>query len=230
MSALYQKVRPQTLDQIVGQPFAVETAASLVARGELAGQACLITGDSGSGKTTLAWCMGRMLVGDARYEGDAIREWDASDVGMEWVREYEAGMRIYGFSPNGRAVEIINEIHTLRGPIVSRLLTTLEALPQHRTWLLTTTKRPSKGLFEDFQDGNPFLSRPVQIELEPLSRHSLDVAIHVRNVARAEGLDGSDLSAYMDLGKACEWNMRQMINAVAGRKMVGKGVAHAAVA
>lgn len=61
MTELYQKYRPQTLEQMVGQPNAVKTIKGLFARNKSVPRALLFTGPTGTGKTTAARIVARML-------------------------------------------------------------------------------------------------------------------------------------------------------------------------
>ena len=50
---LYEKYRPKTIDDVVGQPKACEQVRRMIAQG-VGGRAVWISGPSGAGKTTLA--------------------------------------------------------------------------------------------------------------------------------------------------------------------------------
>ena len=114
-----------------------------------------------------------------------------------------------------------NEAHALRGAAVRRLLGILEPIPAHVVFLFTTTQRGQKHLFDQQIDAGPLLSRCFPIELttfgltEPFARRCREIAV-------AEGLDGSPLADYVRLVQASQHNFRAMLQAVEAGKMMAK--------
>lgn len=200
---LFERYRPRTFAEVVGQDAALLRLSLLRERGGLAGRVYVIVGPSGSGKTTI----GRLIAAEVSADHATV-EMDAADLDLDAVREIERRSR-------GRALGgakwcyLVNEMHRLRGPVVSRLLTTIEtpSVQRNVTIIFTTTAAGSR-LFEDEAfDAGPFVSRAVVIRLA--QRGLCEVfAEMVQRIARAESLDGQPIERYRRLMKECKNNAR----------------------
>ena len=204
---LYEKYRPQALDDVVGQDKAMDQVRRLVHRGT-GGRAFWISGASGTGKTTIA----RIIAAESA-DDFYVQEYDSADnVTTAVLDDIDRSMQLYGGGKGGR-VYIVNEAHGLRKPVIRRLLGLLERLPSHVTIIFTTTKDGEQGLFDDQIDASPLLSRCIKIVLtnQGLAR---TFAKHCRAIAEKEGLNGKPLQSYVKLAANCHNNLRAMLMAV----------------
>jgi DNA polymerase III gamma/tau subunit len=206
---LYEKYRPQTFEQVLGQDKAIKQIR-LAGKTGFGGKAFWISGASGTGKTTLA-----RIIASMGADEFFITEFDSADcVTPSEVDEQERMMRLYGFGggKSGKAF-IINEAHGLRRDVVRRFLGILERIPSHVVFVFTTTKE-GMNLFEDCQlDASPLLSRCVQVTL---TNQGLAKAFaeHCQKIAQAEGLDGKSVQTYVKLAQKCKNNCREMLMAI----------------
>lgn len=215
MKSLYEKYRPTSFDEVVGQDKAIATIRRTLERGGAGGRAFWISGASGTGKTTLA----RIIAGTIADDW-MVREYDSGDeVGSDAVNEIEASMCLCGTGKGGRAF-IINESHGLRSTIVRRLLGLLERIPDHVCFIFTTTKDGQEGFAEDI-DAAPLLSRcvPVALTNQGLAQ---TFAVRVCDIARSENLDGQPIASYVKLAQKCKNNMRAMLQAIDAGAMIGE--------
>jgi replication-associated recombination protein RarA len=213
MQQLTEKFRPSTWGEVTGQDKVVRQIARLAERGALSGRAYWISGQSGTGKTTIA----RLLAADVAGEWDT-EELDAQSLSVGSLRELETRLAYKGMSERGGRAVIVNEAHGLRRDVIRQLLVTLERIPAHVVWIFTTTAEGQEKLFDDYDDGAPLLSRCLPL---PLSRRDLakPFAERAQAIARAEGMDGKPLEAYLRLLKDCGNNLRAAIQAIEAGRM-----------
>jgi len=171
---LAERYRPQTFDQVIGQAKVIAAMCWYLDQQADSGKAFLLTGPSGSGKTTLAECAGRYW-GVAPHD---VRKVESAECDVAALRKLSDDMHYYGSGKSGRKLYVIDEIHTVTGRAADRLLSLLEALPQHVLLVGTTTE-------SDWTDGI-LLSRWVRFDLAKV--RSSDVAALLKRVAKAEGL------------------------------------------
>jgi DNA polymerase-3 subunit gamma/tau len=209
MTALFEQYRPRSWSEVAGQSKALARIEFLRKRG-LAGRAYWITGLTGTGKSTIA-----RLIAEEIAEEWAIEEIDAKGLTPKAIQDWErhAASPLLGSKPG--VAYIVNEAHALSDGAVKQLLTTLERIPRHAVWVFTTTLDGQLDLFDGQIDAHPLLSRCQELRLATKGLE-LDFAIRARNVARAEGLDGQAIDAYMRLARQCKCNLRQMLQEVEG--------------
>lgn len=215
MKNLYEKYRPQTFGEVIGQEKAVRTISKVIEKAGWGGQAFWISGASGTGKTTLARIIGAMGA-DADF---GVTEFDSADnLDVEAMDEIDRTMRMYGWGAKSGRCFIVNEAHALRGPIIRRLLGLLERIPSHVVWVFTTTREGADKLFDDQIDASPLLSRCIEIRLTNQGLNKT-FAEHCQRIAQAENLDGKPLKAYEQLARDCHNNCRKMLMEIAAGVM-----------
>ncbi len=158
--AFYNKYRPQTFDEVVGQKAIVETLRNAILEDKIA-HAYLFCGPRGTGKTTMARLFAKALnckeglghqcnecdscVGIMKGEQPDVFEIDAaSNSTVDSVRQlidnvsYQPIMSRY-------KVYIIDEVHNMSNSAFNALLKTLEEPPEFVIFILATTE-PQKIL------------------------------------------------------------------------------------
>ena len=213
---LFEAYRPQSFDDVVGQPRAIKVLDRLRSRGGLSGRAFWLAGPSGTGKTTLA----RLIASEIADEF-CVEEIDATDLTGARIREIERQSHTFGLSIGGKSgrVYIMNEAHGLRKNAIRQLLTTLERIPGHVVWLFTTTNDGADNLFDEQIDAGPLASRCVEV---PMSRRGLAEALaeRAREIAQAENLDGRPIASYVRLLRDCRLNMRRALQKIEAGAML----------
>ena len=210
---LYEKHRPSTFDEVLGQDKAIKKVKLLLSR-SWGGRAWWLSGTSGTGKTTIARIIARQGADDFY-----ITEYDSADaMNVSAIDRLEQDMSYLAPGKGGRAY-IINEAHGLRKPIIRRLLGLLERIPSHVCIVFTTTKTGESQLFDDQIDAHPLLSRCAKIEL---TNQGLAKAFaeHCRQIATEENLNGKSIQSYVKLAQSCKNNCREMLMAIETGEML----------
>lgn len=204
---LFEKYRPDTFENVLGQETAIKKIRLLLERG-WGGRAWWISGASGTGKTTIAKIIAKQGA-DSLY----VTEYDSADsMSVSELDRIEQDMSYYACGKGGRAY-IINEAHGLRKPIIRRLLGLLERLPKHVCIIFTTTKTGENSLFDDQIDAHPLLSRCAKIELTNQGLAKV-FAEYCHKIADKENLNGKPIESYIKLAQNCKNNCRQMLMAI----------------
>lgn len=152
MKAIYEKYRPRTWSEVVGQDTAVAKLLALRDRVGFGGQVFYITGQSGQGKTTIAKLIAAEVADDiGTFEIGGPK---CTAEFLDHVERLTTGRAIGG---RGRAI-IVNEVQSFTRSQVDRLLQILENVPDHVVWIFTTTNTGSDRLF-DVDEAPAFLSR-----------------------------------------------------------------------
>ena len=192
---LARRFRPQTFDDVAGQPHVTITLQNALKSGRLP-HAILLTGPRGVGKTSIARILARALNCDegptekpcgscpscneiAGSRSMDVQEIDAaSHTGVDNVREIRESVR-YAAAPGKHRIFIIDEIHMLSTPAFNALLKTLEEPPPRSLFILATTE-PQKI-------PATVLSRVQRFDLKRLG--SVDLFARLRQIMSGEGIE-----------------------------------------
>lgn len=131
---LYQKYRPRTFKEVIGQDAVVSSLQSVLSAEEFP-HAFLFHGPAGCGKTTLGRILAQELgVGEADF-----KELDTADFrGIDSMRDIR---RTVSYAPMEGKVRVwlLDECHQITGDGQDALLKALEDAPAHAFFILCTT-------------------------------------------------------------------------------------------
>jgi len=209
---LFEKWRPRTYSDVVGQPKAIKVIDTLRQRG-LGGRGYYLSGPSGWGKSSLAYLIAAEIAPDI-----GTTEVDATQLTPKAVEDWRSECRSKTFEAPGGRVLLINECHGLRKDTVKMLLNLLDGdtrIPDYSAVILTTTCEGQLQLFEGNVDAHPLMSRcqvlPMATKIEDVV---LPFAIRMKAIAKAEQLDGRGLIDYLAQVRRNKGNQRMCLNEI----------------
>jgi|GEM_PF-200567 len=196
--SFYRKWRPQSLDDVVGQKYNIQTLKNVLA-GDRLSHSYMFCGPRGTGKTSTARilakaincmdgitsspcnkCKNCLSISDGSNV-DVIEIDAASNRGINEIRELREKVR---YLPNDlrKKVYIIDEVHMLTTEAFNALLKVLEEPPEHVIFIMATTE-PNKVL-------PTIMSRCQRFDFYPIS---LDlIGERLKKIAKSEKLSISD--------------------------------------
>ena len=169
---LYNKYRPQKLEDILGNDSIIDSIKGAIEHGE---HVFLLTGMGGCGKTTTARAFAKDFLGCDEL---SIHELNSSDNrGIDTVREIMEETR---FAPlgNAKTVYILDEMHQQTSAAQNALLKILEECPEWCYFFLCTTD-PQKIV-------QPLITRCPPIKLKGLDENTMFSLL--RRIAHKEGV------------------------------------------
>lgn len=210
---LARKWRPQSFEEVVGQPHVVQTLTNAISSKRIA-HAYLFSGARGIGKTSVARILAKALncaQGPSPTpcnECDSCREITesasldvleidgASNRGINEIRELRENIR-YLPSKSPYKIYIIDEVHMLTGEAFNALLKTLEEPPAHVIFIFATT--------EPHRIPITIMSRCQLFEFRRIAGNA--IVEHLRHIAREEDIQISEVSLRL-LAREAEGSMR----------------------
>ena len=217
---LARKWRPQTFDEVVGQPAVTRTLRNAIAGNRIA-HAFVFAGQRGSGKTTTARILARALncvngpTVDPCGECDACveiaqgRDMDvleidaASHTQVENIREVVLSGLAMAPARDRYKVFIIDEVHQLSGHSFNALLKSIEEPPAHVLFIMATT--------ELHKIPDTILSRSQVFEFRAFPTRV--IADHLKRMVKEEGIEVPDAALAL-IARAAEGSMRDAQSAL----------------
>ena len=212
-----RKYRPDTFDDVIGQPHVTQTLMNAVSTKRIA-HAYLFSGTRGVGKTTVARILAKALNCERGptsrpcntcencreiVQGnsvDVIEIDGASNTSVDDVREIRENVKFTPFRGQFR-VYIIDEVHMLSNSAFNALLKTLEEPPTHVVFIFATT--------EIHKIPATILSRCQHYNFRRIAR--TEIIERLRHVAVQDRLTLEERS-FVALARASEGSMRDALS------------------
>lgn len=218
--ALYQRYRPQSFDEIIGQPHIVTTLQNALSpEHPRVSHSYLFCGQRGTGKTTTARLLAKALNCEqglgpnpcnrcdscrriAQGSSMDVLEIDAaSHSGVDNVRDHIVEKALYVPAQSRYRVYIIDEVHMLSKEAFNALLKTIEEPPPHAVFVLATTdahKVPAT-----------IQSRCQRMDFRLISVS--EVVAHLARVAQREGVE-AEQQALLTIARAADGSVRDSLS------------------
>ncbi len=196
--SFYRKWRPQSLDDVVGQKYNIQTLKNVLAGNRLS-HSYMFCGPRGTGKTSTARILAKAIncmdgttptpcnkcnncLSISNGSNVDVIEIDAaSNRGINEIRELREKVK---YLPNNlrKKIYIIDEVHMLTTEAFNALLKVLEEPPEHVIFIMATTE-PNKVLPTIMSRCQRFDFYPISIDL---------ISERLKKIAKSEKLSISD--------------------------------------
>lgn len=196
--SFYRKWRPQSLDDVIGQKYNIQTLKNVLAGNRLS-HSYMFCGPRGTGKTSTARILAKAIncvdgttptpcnkcnncLSISNGSNVDVIEIDAaSNRGINEIRELREKVK---YLPNNlrKKVYIIDEVHMLTTEAFNALLKVLEEPPEHVIFIMATTE-PNKVLPTIMSRCQRFDFYPISLEL---------ISERLKKIAKSEKLSISD--------------------------------------
>ncbi|AEJ42107.1 DNA polymerase III subunit gamma/tau [Alicyclobacillus acidocaldarius] len=215
--ALYRAYRPQTFEDLVGQPHVRQTLTNALKSGQLA-HAYLFCGPRGTGKTSTAKLLAKAVnclkpkdgfepcnacevcTSIQRGSNVDVQEIDAaSNRGVDEIRDLRDHVH-YLPTMAKKKVYIVDEVHMLTPEAFNALLKTLEEPPAHVLFVLATT--------EPHRLPATIISRCQRFDFRRIAPEA--IVERLRLVAQSQGIEAAD-SALWRLAEAADGGLRDAL-------------------
>lgn len=215
-TALYQKYRSSTFDEVVGQEHIVQAIKNAIKQ-EKVTHAYLFCGPRGTGKTTMARILAKAVNCENKAEApcekcenclaandgthpDIIEINAANETHVENIRDLIERARLAPMQGENK-IYIIDEVHQLSSAASSALLKTLEEPPENVIFILATTD-PQKLL-------PTIISRCQRYDFTKIT--TKQIANHLMHVANSESIKLEESAAYT-IAQLAEGGMRDALS------------------
>lgn len=140
---LYRKYRPETLEDVVGRKYIIQSLKNAIKNNTLS-HAYLFCGPRGTGKTSIARIFAREINNGIDADEDIIEIDAASNNGIDEIRSLIDRVK-YAPIKGKYKIYIIDEVHMMTSGAFNAFLKTIEEPPEHVIFILATTE-PHKVL------------------------------------------------------------------------------------